>query len=222
MNTLRWFGNVLASSIGRKAVMALTGLLLVGFLIAHLAGNLTLFADVEGAAFNAYAGKLLDLGPLLYVAEVGLVLLFGIHIYLAIRLTLDNREARRTGYVIRNDRGAKTLGSASMPVTGVLILGYTILHLFDFRFDESFEEDGALLVRNTLSQPLHGVIYVIAAGVVGLHVSHGFQSAFQSLGWNHPRYMPLVKQISIGLAALLAAGFAALPLYFLFTGGAQS
>lgn len=221
LNTLRWFGNVLASSVGRKVVMALTGLLLVGFLVAHLAGNLTLFADSDGAAFNDYAQKLQDLGPILLVMELGLVALFGIHVFLAIRLTLENRDARTAKYAVRSGRGAKTMASASMPVTGVIVLAFLIKHLIDFRFDGAFHEDGAATVAAKMADPLNAVLYLVAFGVLGLHLSHGVQSALQSLGANHPRYTPLVKNISIGLGVILALGFAAIPLYYLFLGGAN-
>ena len=221
MNTLRWFGNVLASSVGRKVVMALTGFLLIGFLVAHLAGNLSLFADSDGSAFNAYAAKIKSFGALVYVAEVGLIALFGVHVFLAIRLTLENREARKSKYAVRSDRGAKTMASASMPVTGVLILGFVLKHLIDFRLDDRFIEDPAGLVSMKLADPVNGALYLIAMGVLGLHLTHGLQSAFQSMGWNHPNYTPVIRKASLGIGILLAIGFASMPLYFLFNGGSN-
>ena len=116
---LRWFGDFLASSIGKKIVLALTGLLLVGFLVEHLYGNLKLYEDGSGAAFDGYVAELQSFGWLLAIAELGLGALFACHVYLAIRLTLENREARSIRYTVRNTRGAATFGSTTMFVTGL-------------------------------------------------------------------------------------------------------
>jgi len=214
---MSWFGKALTSSVGKKLVMGLTGLLLVGFLVEHLHGNLKLIEDPSGQAFDEYVTFLQGFGPLLKVAEVGLALLFCCHVYLALRLTQENWQARRTRYVIRSNRGASSLGSISMFYTGALILGYLIKHLLDFRLDHDFFESPAEHVRATLSQPAQATIYVVAALVVGLHLSHGFRSAFQSLGLNHPRWNPLLVRAGKLVAFLFALGFAAIPLYFVFT-----
>ena len=216
---LRWLSNALASSVGRKAVLGLTGLALIGFLIEHLYGNLKLipaFVSATGTDFEAYREHLHGWGWLLTLGEIGLFALFGCHVFLALKLTLENREARRTRYVVRNDRGAKTFGSASMFATGALILGYLIWHLLDFRFNTEYHAAPAATVAAELSEPGHGVFYVVAALVVGLHLSHGFQSALQSLGANHPRWTPLAQRLGWALSLALAAGFAAIPVYFLF------
>jgi succinate dehydrogenase / fumarate reductase cytochrome b subunit len=216
---LRWIGNALASSVGKKLVLGATGLLLVGFLLEHLHGNLKLtpyLGEPAGEAFDDYVAFLLGFGFYTKLAEVGLFALFACHVYLALRVTLENREARRQRYVVRNDRGAKTLGSASMFVTGALILAYLIKHLLDFRFAAEFHDAPYDTVAAKLSQPLHGLVYLAISLVVGLHVSHGFQSAFQSLGLNHPRWTPIVRAAGYGIAALFALGFASIPFYFLF------
>jgi succinate dehydrogenase / fumarate reductase cytochrome b subunit len=150
------------------------------------------------------------------VAEVGLAALFVCHIALATRLTLDNLQARKQSYVVRASHGQRTAGSATMFITGALLTGYLIKHLLDFRLDAHFLEDPAALVKATLSQPQHGLAYVLAALVVGLHLSHGFRSAFQSIGLSHPRLNPYLEKLGIGIATLFAIGFAAFPLYFLF------
>jgi len=209
-------GDCLASSLGKKAVMAVTGLLLVGFLIAHLAGNLTLYADAEGRAFDAYCAQLKSFGPLLYVAEVLLALLFLVHIYLGVRLTLENRDARRSGYGIRNTRGRQTLGSATMFVTGTLVLGFLIKHLLDYRLNSAFDAGPAAAVRASFRQPLGVAIYVIGMAALGLHLSHAFRSAFQSLGLSHPRLVPLLERTGLALAIALPLGFASIPLYLHF------
>src|SRR5262245_54534333 len=107
-------GNALASSVGKKLVMGLTGFLLLGFLVEHLHGNLKLIEDPSGKAFNEYVAFLQSFGPLLLVAEIGLALLFLAHVYLAFRLTLENMQARRQGYVVRARRGGSTAGSLTM------------------------------------------------------------------------------------------------------------
>ena len=217
-------GNALASSVGKKVVMGLTGLLLVGFLAEHLHGNLKLLEDPSGDSFGEYVAFLQGFGPLLLVAELGLGLLFAAHVYLAFRLTQENWQARKQGYVMRNRRGGSTPGSVTMFYTGALILGYLLKHLYDFRFDGRFFEDPAALVESTLSQPGHAIVYLVAALVLGLHLSHGFRSAFQSLGVNHPTWSPVLDKLGKIVAFLFAAGFAAFPIYYLFfwsDGGSQ-
>jgi len=220
---LRWLGNALTSSVGRKIVMGLTGLLLVGFLVEHLAGNLKLFEDADGAAFHKYKEWLESFGPLLTVAEVGLFLLFGAHIVIALKLSVENREARRSRYVIRSSRGQSNAASLSMLITGSLILIYLVKHVFfDFRFDGGYQDEPALTVKRTLASPLNGFFYLAAMGILGLHLAHGFRSAFQSLGLSHPKLDPLLDRGGIALAVILAVGFAAFPIYYLFlwNGGA--
>ena len=109
-----------SSSIGKKVLMALSGLALIGFLVAHVAGNLTLYADEEGAAFNAYAEQLEATQPLLFALEVGLLATFVVHIALAFAVTRRNQEARRRGYRVRSSFGRRTFASSSMVVTGVV------------------------------------------------------------------------------------------------------
>jgi succinate dehydrogenase / fumarate reductase cytochrome b subunit len=209
-------GNALASSIGKKVVMGLTGLLLTGFLVEHLHGNLKLIEDPSGQAFNEYVAFLQGFGPLLVVAELGLAALFLAHVYLALRLTSENWQARRQRYVVRARHGGSTAGSLTMFFSGALILGYLIKHLYDFRFDARFLDDPARSVANALSQSDHALVYVLIAPVLGLHLSHGFRSAFQSLGLNHPGWNLWLERLGKLVAFALAAGFAAIPLYFLF------
>jgi succinate dehydrogenase / fumarate reductase cytochrome b subunit len=212
---LRWIGRFLASSIGRKALMAATGLLLVGYLVEHLIGNVKLYEDESGAAFNEYVRYLQSFGWLLAVAEVALAALFLGHIVVAIQVTLENWSARKDRYAVRNLRGAATLGSLSMHLSGAGILGFLVKHLYDFRFDARFSTDPAALVQRTLAQPSHAVVYLVASLLVGLHLSHGFRSAFQSLGVSHPKWTPWIEGLGRAIAVVLALGFASFPLYFL-------
>ena len=214
---LRWLGNALTSSVGRKILMGLTGLLLVGFLAEHLVGNLTLFQDSDGTAFNEYKAWLESFGPLLTVAEIGLFVLFGAHVAVALKLSMENREARRTRYAIRSNRGQSNAASMSMLITGSIILIYLVKHVvFDFRFNGDFHEDPAQTVKETLASPMSGFFYLAVAGVIGMHLAHGFRSAFQSLGISHPKLDPLLDKAGIAIAVLFAIGYAAFPIYYLF------
>lgn len=210
----RWLRSTLTSSIGRKALTALTGLLLIGFLIVHLLGNLTLYSDAEGSAFGAYAQALHDLGPLLYVAEVGLLALFLGHIGLALRLALANREARRTAYRQRANHGGRTVGSGTMPITGILVGIFLVIHIVDFRVQAEGPEHLAEMVRARLSQSLGALIYIGGVLALGIHLSHAFASAFQSLGLQHPKYERAVRVSGYALAAILTLGFLSFPLYY--------
>lgn len=205
----------LGSSIGKKITVALAGLLLVGFLVTHLAGNLLMF--VGGDAFNKYA-EALEHNPLLPVAELGLVALFLLHIVMSARATLANRAARPEGYAVYEGKGARTPGSRTMAVTGTLILLFVVVHVATFKYKVGGAKGAELFehVVNWFANPWYSGFYVLAVLGVGLHLSHGLQSALQTFGVNHPRYTPLVKKAGLGLAALITLGFASLPLYFGF------
>jgi succinate dehydrogenase / fumarate reductase cytochrome b subunit len=212
--------NFLESSIGKKIMVALAGLLLCGFLVMHLAGNLFLFAGDK--AFNHYA-EMLESNPLLPVAEVGLFVLFLIHIVLSLRARLANRAARPIGYQFTSDKGARTPGSRTMAVSGSLILFFLIVHIRTFRFAPEYLRESNLygVVVGWFQNPLYASFYVLALIALGLHLSHGFQSALQTLGLNHPRYTPTLRKIGLALAALVTLGFISMPIYFGFLGGAK-
>lgn len=207
--------------------MAVTGFMLVGFLIAHLAGNLSLFVDKDGTAFTAYADGLHEtLGPLLYVAEVGLLLLFVVHIRIAIALTLANRAARPSGYRHQPVHDSSTPASRNMFISGSVVMAFIVVHLINFRFAEGLAvPDGASLhtkVVTLLTNPLWAAIYVLGALAIGVHVSHGFRSAFQSLGVSHPRANKLAARVGWAIAALVAIGFASFPIVALISWKGQT
>ncbi len=214
-----WLAQFFRSSIGKKYLMAITGLLLVGFLVVHLAGNFLLYVG-DGAKFTAYARGLHDLGPLLWLAELGLVALFGLHIGFAVRTILDNRKARPQRYAVANSRGAKTFASATMPLTGAVVLFFVLVHLWHFRLDDAFKgDDPAGLVRDTLASPLVALIYLVGVGALTVHLSHAIQSALQTLGLDHPNFTPIRAKLGIGLAVALGLGFASFPVYALIAWG---
>ena len=216
-----WLERTFTSSVGRKVLLGLSGFALVLFLIGHLVGNLTFYADDTGEMFDSYAHAL-ESNPLLPLVELGLLALFAFHIGLAVKLQMENRAARGSNYVARGDHGQKTPASSSMLFTGIATLGFLILHLTDFRFAKEEGHSMAGMMRDVLSSPLHAAAYVAFVCLLTVHLAHGFQSAFQSLGLNHPRYTPLIKKISIGLALALGVGFASFPVIIMLTGGDPS
>lgn len=214
---LDWIRRTFRSSIGKKALVALTGLLLAGFLVFHLSANLTLFADDTGETFTHYAESI-EGNPLLPVAEIGLALLFLAHIVMAVRVSLQNREARGSAYRVRGNRGARTAGSATMILTGLVVLLFLLVHLWDFRFTKDHAADLAPLVRERLTGVTGFLIYLAGVAALGLHLSHGLRSALQSLGANHPKYELLIRRGGTALALLFALGFASFPIVY-FLGG---
>jgi len=216
-----WLKLLFGSSIGKKLWMALTGLLLFGFLILHLAENLLLYADRQGSTFDGYVRWLTSFAwvPL---AELALAALFLAHIVQAVRVHLHNRSARRTPYALDPGHGGRTLASTSMLVTGSVVLLFLILHLVQFRFaPEARREHMAELVRSEFEKPLVLGAYLLGLIALAIHLSHGFQSALQSLGISHPRATPLLQKLSIVLAVALALGFATFPIYFFARGAAR-
>jgi succinate dehydrogenase / fumarate reductase cytochrome b subunit len=214
-----WLSKTFNSSIGKKAVVALSGLGLVLFLVVHLAGNLTLFADDDGAAFDGYAHAL-EANPLLPVAEIGLLVLLLVHVVMAVRVSRENHEARAQRNAARASFGASTPGSRSMIVTGALVLLFIVIHISDFRARTLFApwEGGTLagMVKERLASPAGMVIYALGSIVVGVHLSHGIRSVFQSLGFSHPRWNVLLRNGGLALAVLLGLGFLSFPIVLFF------
>lgn len=215
---MSWLLATLRSSVGKKFVMGCTGLFLCFFLVVHLAGNLLLYKGPQ--AYNDYANALHANVPFLIVAEVGLFGAMLAHIYLAFTTAAENRAARGTqGYAVRQSkisgRVVNFLGLApdtTMFLTGALIFAYLCVHLCDFKFEVFSDEATRALdpyskAAAVLSQGSRKLIYGIAALVVGIHVSHGFQSAFQSLGLYHPKHTPSIKNFSKVFGVLVALGF---------------
>lgn len=205
------------SSIGRKVVVGLAGLLLCGFLVVHLAGNLFLF--VGQPAFNHYA-ELLSKNELLPLAELGLFVLFFLHITVSLRLRYQNKQARPVGYESAQSKGGRSAGSRTMTWTALLVLAFLLVHIKTFRFGDDSGEGGLYhLVMTWFANPLYAGFYVVAMIGLGLHLSHGIQSAFQTLGLNHPRYTPLIRKLGPAFALLVCGGFAAIPIWALCVGG---
>jgi succinate dehydrogenase / fumarate reductase cytochrome b subunit len=206
---MNWLIATLGSSVGKKLLMALTGLAFIGFLAAHLAGNLTIYAGK--AAFNGYAEKLQSLGPLLHLFRAGLVTFALVHVITGLYLFLLNRKARSVGYRLHITAGGRTLSSRTMPYTGILILAFVVFHLFHFTFIDKTSTTVFDMVAAAFNQPAYTLLYAVLMIVVALHVRHGFWSAFQTIGLNHPKYMPGVAALSVAAAIVVALGFGLLP-----------
>jgi succinate dehydrogenase cytochrome b subunit len=208
---MNWVINTIGSSIGKKLLMALTGLGFIGFLAGHLAGNLTLYAG--GDAFNAYAEHLHSLGPLVTLAELGLLTMAAVHVTVGLILFVQNLAARPRRYEMDRRAGGRTIGSATMPYTGVAILAFVVFHLVNFHFVDKTHTTIFAIVAAAFANPLYVALYILAMVVVAVHVSHGFWSAFQTLGASHPKYMPALMVVSVIFAVAVGVGFGFLPIY---------
>lgn len=208
-----------SSSVGRKAVMAVSGVLLIGFLLAHLLGNLLIFAGPD--AMNSYAAMLKGSPKLLWTARIGLLAIFLAHVTTAIQLSRENAQARPVGYCYQNTVKA-TLASRTMALSGVLVLFYIIGHLLHFTlgvlYPEYFHLTDALGRHDVYGMVVHGfqnvfisAAYILAMIFIGMHLRHGIASFFQSLGLHHTRYTPMIRAIAPVVALVLALGYIAIP-----------
>ncbi len=211
---LNWFIRTLGSSIGKKLMMALTGLGFCIFLIGHLAGNLTIFAGKD--VFNSYVERLHTLGPLIKLAEIGLLFFAVVHVFTGIYLFYENFRARPKRYVMKSNTGGRTIASGTMPYTGFFILFFIIFHLIDFHFVDKTDQAIYQIVLDTFSNPGYTSFYIVAMVIVATHVSHGLWSAFQTLGINNSEYMPFLRVISTIFSVVVGFGFGFLPVYISF------
>jgi len=210
------------SSIARKQTVAITGLILILFVIGHLAGNLFIFGG--STVYNAYAKKLASLRPGLYLIEAILLYVFCVHMYVTALLVLENIQARGSQrYAVSRDVGERSWATRLMPYTGTFILIFVIWHLLDFTFVDhegprSVLPDGQSyglygIVYNAFRDPLHSVLYILAMICVGFHLYHGIESFMQTLGFNDPIYASLIKKISQALAVVITVGYSSIPFY---------
>lgn len=220
--------NALASSVGRKFVMGLTGLFLCLFLVIHLAGNLLLYVGAD--AYNHYAHALHEQKAFLIFSEVLLYTAFISHLLIAFKLTGTNLVARRNNYAKKlSKRTGRTIAGILAPETwmfwtGSVVLLFALVHISDFKFELGFGEglasaspyDKASVI---LSHSWRAGLYVAGSIMLGLHVAHGFQSAFQSLGLSHPRCNCCIRWCSAAFGWIVAIGFASFPVIWYVFGG---
>lgn len=208
---MNWLKQTLWSSIGKKLMMAITGLSFCAFLAGHLAGNLTIYGGKD--AFNSYAQHLHSLGPLITLAELILLAFAIIHVVTGLTLFYQNLRARPGRYTVNKRGGGRTIGSATMPYTGLVLLVFIIFHLINFHFVDKSNTTIYQIVSAAFENPLYVITYILAMIVVALHVSHGFWSALQTLGANHLKYMSFFMVLSIIFSLVVGFGFGLLPIY---------
>jgi succinate dehydrogenase / fumarate reductase cytochrome b subunit len=226
---MNWLTNLLTSSLGQKLVMSLTGIFLILFLIVHLAGNLQLLLDDGGRSFNIYA-TLMSHNPFIRVISIGLYLGILLHAVQGIILALANRKAKGTVSRAGKVAGA-TWASKNMALLGILIFAFLCLHMGDFWWKMRFTneltmvsypghaeavQDAYSRVNIAFQQIWIVAVYLIGVFALAVHLVHGFQSAFQTLGLNHSKYTPLIKAIGWIYSILIPTGFAIIPLYHYF------
>lgn len=200
--------------------MSLTGIFLSIFLIEHLAGNLLLLKDDGGESFNAYA-KFMGGNPIIRIMEVGLLGIILLHIINGIRLWLENRNARDKKYDTYKLSENTTFEARMMKVSAALVLLFLVVHLRKFWYPARFqnEHDIASLVYYTFQQPFYVIFYLASLFVVGYHLRHGFQSAFQTLGIRIKTYQTIIEFIAVLFWLVIPIGFAVIPLYIYFFSG---
>ncbi|HMP99555.1 MAG TPA: succinate dehydrogenase cytochrome b subunit [Cyclobacteriaceae bacterium] len=223
---MNWLTKHLSSTLGKKLLMALTGLFLIIFLIAHLVGNLQLVYDDGGKSFNLYA-EFMTTNPLIKTVSYVLYASIVMHIIWSLQLTIKNRKARGTErYAVVNN--ASGWSSRNMGILGTLIFIFLVIHLRGFWYEmhwggiPSVSYDGQevkdlySVVSAAYAQAWYVALYVISMVVVGFHLWHGFASAFQTLGLNHVKYNGFISALGKIYSIVVPAAFAYIPLYMFF------
>ena len=226
---MNWFTRFLTSSLGQKVVMSLTGIFLILFLIVHMSGNLQLLADDGGKSFNIYAAFMSE-NPFIRVISIALYASILLHAIQGILLARANRIAKGTKYSGGRVAGA-TWASKNMALLGILIFAFLCLHMGDFwvkmRFTDKLTmvsytghdeavQDIYSRVNVAFQELWIVIVYLIGVLALAMHLIHGFQSAFQTLGLAHKKYTPLINAIGWIYSIVICAGFAIMPLYHYF------
>jgi succinate dehydrogenase cytochrome b subunit len=204
------------STIGKKIAMAVSGILLVGFLVTHVVSNLAIFSNPEH--LDAWGRFLRSTGPLLWMARIGLIFLAVIHIVAAIQLMDRDAEARPAEYAKAGQAGSRWL-ALGMRVGGLLLFVFLVVHLMNLTWGSwhpAFEEGkvGQNVIILFTAWPMTALFYIVAMGALGLHLGHGVWSFFQTMGWNHPAWNAIRRPLALFLAITIAGGFALIPLAF--------
>lgn len=213
------------STLGRKYIMALTGLALFGFVVAHMVGNLQIFLGPE--SINRYGSFLQSLGELLWVARIGLLVAVGLHVWAAVSLTKENRAARPIAYGNLKPVGS-SYASRTMMMSGLIIAAFIIYHLLHFTVqtkainftgtdfvalhDEKGRHDVYRMMVTGFSHPAVSIFYIIAMVLLSLHLSHGVSAMFQSLGLRSKNYKAAIDGFAKFIAIVLLVGYCSIPL----------
>ncbi|MFA6922734.1 MAG: succinate dehydrogenase cytochrome b subunit [Bacteroidales bacterium] len=208
------------SSIGKKFIVAVAGAFLMIFLCVHLTVNLFLLAGDDGKLFNIashFMGTNFIIQKLQWLLAIGFIL----HMFYAAYVTVKNWLARPVGYRVRRDTETSFF-SRYMIHTGIIVFIFICLHLMNFFYKIKFtdmaeyEYNHFLMVSSLFKQQTYSIVYVVALLILGFHLNHAFQSAFQTLGFNHNKYTPAIKAFGVIYAIIIAGGFIAIPIYFMF------
>lgn len=224
---MKWFLDMFSSTLGRKLVMALTGLFLISFLLIHLIGNLQLLKNDGGHAFNVYA-ELMSTNPIIQTISKANFAFILIHIIWSALLTVRNRRARGPeGYAVQNSTSS-IWSSRNMGILGTIILVFLVIHLKDFwaqmhyggiptvNYDGKEVRDIYTIVAYWFAVDWYVALYVFCMVGVGFHLWHGFVSAFQTLGLNHLKYNPVISFVGKAFAIIVPALFALIPVWMFF------
>ena len=220
---MSWFTATLSSSLGKKLIMALTGLFLIIFLIGHLVGNMQLFFAHEdnGLAFNIYA-KFMTTNPAVKILSYTTYLSIIAHVVYSIVLSRKNKTARPIGYSVNTKDSQSSTASRNMGILGTIILIFLILHLKRFWYemhwgniglDANGNKDLYSVVDFAYTQLWYVAIYVVSMIFLAIHLSHGFSSAFQTLGLNHKKHTPAIKMLGKAFAIIVPFIFAMMPIW---------
>ena len=211
---LRLFG----TTMGRKLIVAATGIVLIGFVIIHMLGNLSILQGP--VSLNTYADWLQG-HPLKWIGRIGLLAAFLIHLVAALGLALRNRQARPVGYQ-QAEQLAATFASRYIALTGLLLIAFVIYHLLHFTLGQVQPEHAHLIDaadrHDVYSMVVYGfqnrivsASYIVAMLVLGFHLHHGVSSLFQTLGINHESYSVMIRVGSLGLVAIIVIGNCSIP-----------
>ncbi len=221
---MNWFTNLLSSTLGRKLIMALTGLFLILFLAVHLAGNLQLLHDDGGRAFNIYA-QFMTSNPVIKIISYGNYTFILVHVLWAILLTKKNRTARGPeGYAVTSGESSAWT-SRNMGILGTFIFIFLVIHLKGFwyemhwggiatqNYDGKEVKDLYAVVDAAYSNFWYAALYVVSMFMLSFHLWHGFSSAFQTLGLNHAKYNGVIRFVGRAFAIIVPALFALIPIW---------
>ena len=213
---------LLSNTVGRKVLMAATGLFMVLFVVVHLLGNSSIFAGPDG--INAYAAKLHGLGPFVWVFRIVMGVLLAVHVLFGVLLTLENRAANPGKYAVKKMLKA-TFASETMIWTGLLLLGFIVYHLLQFTArvtpdivlgnDAKGRVDVFTMVVSSFRLTPISLVYIAAMVVLFLHLSHGIQSIFQSIGLSNDKALPQYERYGKLLSVLFLLGYCSIPLLIL-------
>lgn len=209
-----------STAVGKKYAMAITGVMMIGFVIAHMIGNLKMYLGAED--FNHYAEFLRELlvpiapkGVVLWILRLGLIGALALHLHAAYTLTQLNRKARPVKYQSPRDYVAANFASRSMRWTGIIVLLFIIWHLLDLTGGQVNPDyvHGEVYanVDASLSRPIVAIFYIVANIALGIHLFHGVWSLFQSMGWQNPRFNKWRRQIATAIATIVVVGNVSFP-----------